>query len=172
MSRKQILILGIGNTLFKDEGVGVRVIEKLQEQFEFPENVSVMDGGVLGLSLMCYLVETDHLIVVDAIKNRGKPGSLYRLEGDEVPKRFLAKNSLHQVDFLETFTACQVVDRVPETVILGVEPMDIETLGIDLTPTVESRVDDLMHMILKELDRLGSQYRIKGDEKDVCGHTC
>ena len=159
MASEQILVLGVGNLLLTDEGVGIRVIERLDELYEFPENVSVLDGGVLGLSLLGVISEADHLIVVDAIKNGREPGFLYRLEGDQVPKRILAKNSLHQVDFLETLTSCQVLDKVPETVILGVEPQDIENLSIELTPVVQERIDALVDMVLKELDRLGVRYR-------------
>jgi len=162
MPAEKILVLGVGNILLKDEGVGIRVIERIQEQYEFPHNVSVLDGGVLGLSLLGVISDADHLIVVDAIKKGGEPGSLYRLEGDEVPKRILAKNSLHQVDFLETLTSCQALDKVPETVILGVEPQDIENLSIELTPVVQERIDALVDMVLEELDRLGVHCRSRG----------
>ena len=78
MKNRQITVLGIGNILFTDEGVGIRVVERLQELYEFPNNVSIIDGGVLGLSLMHFIAEADYLIVIDAIKNRGEPGSLPR----------------------------------------------------------------------------------------------
>ena len=172
MASEQILVLGVGNLLLTDEGVGIRVTERLNELYEFPGNVSVLDGGVLGLSLLGVISEADHLIVVDAVKNGMEPGSLYRLEGDQVPKRILAKNSLHQVDFLETLASCAALDKVPETVVLGVEPQDIENLSIELTKVVEGRVDDLVHMVLKELDRLGVHYRSKGEMGHVSGHTC
>jgi hydrogenase maturation protease len=171
MKNRQITVLGIGNILFTDEGVGIRVVERLQELYEFPLNVSIIDGGVLGLSLMHFIAEADYLIVIDAIKNRREPGSLYRLEGEDVPKRILAKNSLHQIDFLETLTSCLMLDMVPETVILGVEPLDIETLSIELTPIIHSTVDSLMEMVLKELERLGVGYHPKGEMKRVSGHT-
>lgn len=169
---KRILILGLGNILFSDEGVGIRVVERLQELYEFPENVSIMDGGVLGLSLLGLLAEVDHLIVVDAVKSRKEPGTLYRLMGEDVPKRFLAKRSLHEVDFLEVLTACQVLEKLPETVILGIEPLDMESLGTELTPSIQEKVGDLVGMALKELEALGIGYRMKGVKKDVCGHTC
>lgn len=172
MGSEQILILGVGNILLTDEGVGIRVIERLQQLYAFPENVSVVDGGVLGLSLLGTISEADHLIVVDAVKNGKEPGTLYRMEGDEVPRRILAKNSLHQVDFLETLTACQALDKVPETVILGVEPQDIESMSIELTPKVREQVDFLVDMVLKELNRLEVPYRSKGEIEHVPGHTC
>ena len=171
MKRRQITVLGIGNILFTDEGVGIRVVERLQELYEFPKNVSIIDGGVLGLSLMHFIAEADYLIVIDAIKNKGEPGSLYRLEGEDVPKRILAKNSLHQIDFLETLTSCQMLDMVPETVILGVEPLDIETLSIELTPIIHSKINALMDMVLKELERLGVDYRPMKEMKRVSGYT-
>ena len=171
MKNRQITVLGIGNILFTDEGVGIRVVERIQELYEFPQNVSIIDGGVLGLSLMHFIAEADYLIVIDAVKNRGEPGSLYRLEGDDVPKRILAKNSLHQIDFLETLTSCQMLDMVPETIILGVEPLDIDTLSIELTPKIHSKVVSLMEMVLKELDRLEVDYHPKGEMEHVSGHT-
>jgi len=169
MHAQNIVILGIGNILFCDEGFGVCVIEKLTERYDFPENVSVVDGGVLGMNLLGVMSEADHLIVIDAVKNKGTPGSLHRLERKDLPERIRAKSSLHEVDFLEALTMCQVIDKVPETVILGVEPEDIETLSIDLTQTTQSQIDPMIDMILAELDRLGVPYK-KGAKDNVSGN--
>ena len=126
-----VMILGIGCILYSDEGFGVRVVEKLQQLYEFPDDVLVVDGGVLGINLLGVISKPDHLIVVDAIRNRGNAGDLYRLQGDAIPERIRAKNSLHQVDFLEALTLCRALDKVPETIILGVEPADIETQSLE-----------------------------------------
>lgn len=150
-----VMILGIGCILYSDEGFGVRVVEKLQQLYEFPDSVLVVDGGVLGINLLGVISKPAHLIVVDAIRNKGNPGDLYRLEGDAIPDRIRAKNSLHQVDFLEALTLCQALDKVPETVILGVEPEDIETLSLELTAATQSRVDRMIDMVLDELKRFG-----------------
>lgn len=170
MKPKQIMILGVGNLLFTDEGVGVRVAEALQDRYEFPDNVRVVDGGTLGLNLLGVISAADHLIVVDAVRKGGEPGFLYRLAGDEIPKRILAKNSLHQVELLEALTCCQALDRVPETVILGVEPEDITTMGIELTPTVRAKIDDLVEAVLQELTNLGGSYRNR-KEGDSCADS-
>ena len=154
-----IIIMGVGNLLLTDEGFGIHIIKLLEEHYEFPKNVSVIDGGVLGLNLLGVISEADHLIVIDAVKNGETPGSLYRIEGNAIPERVRAKNSLHQVDFLETLTLCQALGKTPETVILGVEPEDIETLGIDLTQTTMRRVNEMIKMVLAELDRLGISYK-------------
>ncbi len=163
-NEKHIMVLGVGNLLFTDEGVGIHAIQTLLEQYEFSQNVSIEDGGVLGINLLGIISEADDLIVVDAIRNGGAPGTLYRLEGDDIPKRILGKNSLHQVDLLEALTLCQALDKVPETVIVGVEPEDIETLGLELTPPVQEKMGDLIAMVLRELDRLGAGYYEKRDE--------
>jgi hydrogenase maturation protease len=155
----QITILGIGNILLTDEGFGVRVIEKLFDEYEFPDHVAVVEGGVLGIHLLGTLSKADHLIVVDAVKNKQPPGTLYRLEKEELPERILMKNSLHQTDFLETLTLCQMIDKAPETVVvLGAEPEDIETHSVELTPVVAARVDETVAGVLQELDRLGVPY--------------
>jgi hydrogenase maturation protease len=155
------MILGVGCILYSDEGFGVRVIEALEERYEFPDNVLVVDGGVLGINLLGVISKPNHLIVVDAIRNKGKPGDLYRLAGDAIPERIRAKNSLHQVDFLEALTLCKALDKVPETVILGIEPEDIETLSTELTPTTQSRVDAIIEKVLGEIKRLGGSYQTK-----------
>ena len=155
------MVLGVGCILYCDEGFGVRVVEKMEKEYEFPDNVLLVDGGVLGINLLGVISKPNHLIVVDAIRNKGKPGDLYRLEGDAIPARIRAKNSLHQVDFLEALTLCQALDHVPETVIVGVEPEDIETLSLDLTPTIQAKIDAVIQMVLAELDRLGVSYSRK-----------
>jgi hydrogenase maturation protease len=151
----RILVLGVGNVLLRDEGFGIRVIEKLQKWYDFPGPVTVVDGGVLGVHLMGVIAGADHLIVVDIVRNQGRPGQLHRLAGAEIPGRIRAKNSLHQIDFLEALTLCQALDKVPETVIVGAEPEDMETMTIGLSPTLEASVDPVIEMVLAELAHLG-----------------
>ena len=166
-----VMVLGIGCTLYSDEGFGVRVVEKMQREYEFSDKVLLVDGGVLGINLLGVISKPNHLIVVDAIRNKGKPGDLYRLEGDEIPGRIRAKNSLHQVDFLEALTLCQALDHVPETVIIGIEPEDIDTMCVDLTPVTQAKLVDVIDMVLAELDRLGAKYSVKGNIDNVSGNS-
>ena len=161
------MILGVGNLLFSDEGFGIRVVEELERRYRFPENVSLVDGGVLGVSLLGVMSQADHLVVVDVIRNKGVPGDLYRLEGDAIPERIRAKNSLHQVDFLEALTLCQAMDKVPEAVIIGVEPEDIRTLQTELTPTTKNKMEAIIQMVLEELKRLGITFQARGTDNHV-----
>lgn len=162
MSSEKIIVLGIGNTLLKDEGVGVRVVEELDRRYSLPENVRIVDGGTQGLWLMSTIQEADHLIVVDAVLGRGDPGTLYRLERDDLPKGLRAKQSAHDSDLIESLNLCALLDVTPKTcVVLGVEPADIQPYGLELTPVVAAKVDDLVQRVLEELERLG----IKAEKK-------
>ncbi len=166
------MVLGIGCILLRDEGFGVRVIHEIDRRYEFPDNVEIVDGGVLGVNLLGFISRADQLIVVDVIRNQGNPGDLYRLAGDAIPQRIRAKNSMHQVDFLEALTLCNALDKIPETVIIGVEPEDIESCNIDLTPTVYNRIESVIDRVLVELKTLGITGRKKkGIIPHVSGNT-
>ncbi|MBA3010185.1 MAG: HyaD/HybD family hydrogenase maturation endopeptidase [Proteobacteria bacterium] len=156
-----ITILGVGNTIYTDDGVGIRVVERLEKEYDFPDNVLVVDGGVLGINLLGVISNAGRLIVVDTVLNHGKPGDIHRLEHHEIPNRILAKNSLHQVDLIEALTLCNALDHVPQTTIIGVEPKDLTSLGEQLTPEIAAKVDDLIHKTLEELVRLGGTYAAK-----------
>ena len=157
----QITILGVGNILLKDEGVGVRVMEYLDARYDFADNVQLVDGGVLGVRLMGVIGNTDILIVVDAVRNQGEPGTLYRLADDQVPRRVLAKQSMHQLDLPEVLALCAAIDKNPQVIVVGIEPQDITTMDTELTPLVAAKVQDLATMVLTELDRLSVPYSPK-----------
>jgi len=165
----EILVLGIGSLLFSDDGFGIHVVRRLEAEYTFPDRVHVVDGGVLGVNLLGVISKPRHLIVVDAVRNRGKPGDLHRIDHEEIPARIRAKNSLHQVDFLEALTLCQALDNVPRTVILGVEPLDVETLGLALSPPVAAQVEPVIRLVLAELERLGVRWSRKDSSADVPG---
>ena len=166
MAQEQILILGVGNILYSDEGFGVFVADHLYRHYTFADHVTVMDGNVMGINLLGVVSEADRIIVVDAVRNNGAPGDFHRLEGDAIPKRILAKNSLHQVDLLEALTLCQALDKQPKTIILGVEPKDITTLKVGLTPDVEAKVGEMIQKVLQELEQLGVSYQKR--EEPLC----
>ncbi|MEE9514451.1 MAG: hydrogenase maturation protease, partial [Candidatus Brocadiales bacterium] len=81
---KKVLILGVGNILLGDEGVGVRVVEKIRNEHTLPDDVEVMDGGTLGLTLIPYLEGREAVFIVDAVDRGGRPGELYRIDGDDM----------------------------------------------------------------------------------------
>ncbi len=152
---QKTLILGVGNLILSDEGVGVRVIERLQEEYELPEDVQVLDGGTLGLDLLYYLEGVQHLLIVDAVETGQGPGSLIRLDGEDVPAFLSIKMSPHQIGIPDMLFAAKLRDIYPpEVVLLGVQPEVLET-GLELSPLVAAQVSPLVDQIRGELERWG-----------------
>ncbi|MGD9823634.1 HyaD/HybD family hydrogenase maturation endopeptidase [Desulfobacter sp.] len=148
------MILGVGNILYSDDGFGIKVVEELEKKYVFPDHITIVDGGVLGINLLGVISHARKLIVVDTILNKGNPGDLHRIEGNEIPNRILGKNSMHQMDLLEALTLCRLMGNVPDTVILGVEPENIETLNPQLTHLIAAQVEPMVQLVLQELRNL------------------
>ncbi len=164
MNKDKIVVLGVGNILLKDEGVGVRVIEALQNQYSLPDNVRVVDGGTQGLWLLSTLQEADHLIVVDAVLGGGEPGTIYRLTRDDLPKGLRFKQSAHDSDLVEALNLCQLLETEPKTVtVVGIEPADIQPYGVELTEKIAGKLDELVLRVIEELEALGIE-----STKKVC----
>ena len=138
----QVLILGIGNLLWADEGFGVRAVEELHRRYEFPENVKLLDGGTQGLYLVNFVAEADELLVFDAIDYGLTPGTLKIVRDDEVPKFTGAKKmSLHQTGFQEVLSAADLLGHYPKRLaLIGCQPLDLENWGGPLTDPVRAAI--------------------------------
>lgn len=151
------LILGVGNLLLSDEGVGLRVVEKLAASYELPEGVQTLDGGTLGLDLLYYLEGVENLLIIDAVEMGKEPGTLLRLEGDEVPAFLSVKISPHQIGIPDMLFAAKLKDLYPRNVVLwGVQPGTLD-VGLELSPPVAAQVDALVEKAVEELARWGEQ---------------
>jgi len=139
---KKILVLGIGNILWADEGFGVRALEAFHSLYRAPENVSLLDGGTQGLYLVQFVQEADYLLVFDAIDYGLEPGTLKIVRDDEVPKFTGAKKmSLHQTGFQEVLSAADLLGDYPEKLtLIGCQPEDLENWGGPLTVPVRSQL--------------------------------
>lgn len=138
----EVLVLGIGNLLWADEGFGVRCAEKLAAEWMLQPGVRVMDGGTQGLYLLPYIQAARRLIVFDAIDYGLPPGTLKVVEGDEVPRFMGAKKmSLHQTGFQEVLAAAALTDQLPEKLVLiGVQPEELDDYGGSLRTVVRDRL--------------------------------
>ena len=161
-NEKRILVLGVGNILYTDEGFGVRVAEELDQKYEFSPNVDVLDGGTLGLRLMGPIMESDYLIIVDIVLNEGKPGDMFRLLGKDLSKACAFTNSMHQTDLLDTLANCSLVGNVPDDVILyGIEPVNYLDMSAALSPELEEMLPAVMEAVLKEVEVAGGTYTLR-----------
>ncbi len=150
-----VTILGIGNILLMDEGAGVRVIEKLLAAYHMPDDVEVIDGGTMGLELLPYIEDKENVIIVDVVKSGNPPGTIVRLEGKDVPVFLSSKISPHQLGLSDLLAVAQITDRMPRHIVLiGIEPERIDT-GLDLSGTIQSGIDTLVAMVIKELEAIG-----------------
>ncbi len=162
MPNKTILVLGIGCTLFADQGFGVSVIKALEERYTFPEHVHLVDGGLVGVRMVGLIAQAAHLIVVDAICNDGRPSDMYRLEGRQVLERLNCRNNVQQIEFLEALAHCQVFENPPRPVLLGIEPQDTQAVSCELTPMLQAKIDEMIASVLAELEALNVSYYPKG----------
>jgi hydrogenase maturation protease len=164
---KQIVVMGVGNALLMDEGVGIRVVQELYARYDFPANVKLVDGGVLGLSLTGVMIEADQVIVIDAVRGGDEPGTIYRFTWEAKPSHIQYKDSLHQIDLMETMGYLPLIGRVPEVLVVGVEYENIFDWGTELTPKVEAAVPALVELVVAELGKLGAEAIPKAEPQKV-----
>ncbi len=161
----QIVILGVGNLLMGDEGVGVHALAALEQLYDFPPNVRCVDGGTSTQELLGDLEHLDHLFVIDALTSGAAPASLVRLEGAAVPSAFTTKLSPHQIGIADLLATLTFLGRAPKRVVLfGVEPVLMD-LDLTLSSKVAARVPELCVKVIAELQALGIQPVLKSTQR-------
>jgi len=156
----QLLILGIGNILWADEGFGVRCVEAMNAAYQFGNDVTLMDGGTQGLYLLPYLEDARRLIVFDAVDYGMKPGEMVIAQDDEVP-RFMGvkKMSLHQTGFQEVIACAALGGKLPESMVLiGVQPEQLDDFGGSLREPVKAQIPSALHIALEWMERWDIPY--------------
>ncbi|MBI2313513.1 MAG: HyaD/HybD family hydrogenase maturation endopeptidase [Betaproteobacteria bacterium] len=172
-----ILVLGVGNLLWADEGFGVRAVEALNQGFAFPGHVTLMDGGTQGLYLLPYVEAARKLILFDAVDYRLAPGTLKVVENDDVPAFLGAhKMSLHQVGFQEVLALASLKGTAPEEMVLiGVQPVELEDYGGSLREAVKAQIRPAVEIALDHLRRWGVAFEPRqsapaaGERLNPCG---
>lgn len=151
-----ILVLGLGNLVMTDDALGSRVVEALEQRFEFPEQVKLLDGGTLGLDLLPRLEGIDKLLVVDALEMGAEPGTVFRLVGGEVPRAFANKLSVHQMGLQDLLAVAELLGHLPsELVVLGAQAASIE-MGTELTEVVAGVLEEIVDAVVAELTDWGA----------------
>ena len=151
----RIAVLGIGNLLLSDDGVGVHVIKRLQEEYVFPESVELIDGGTKGLDLLPLLEDKDKLLIIDAANFRKEPGTIDTVEGDNIPAFLSSKLSVHQIGLPDTLFAAKLMDITPaEMSLIGIQPKSMET-GTELSDDIKDRMEQLVKKVLMKLNDWG-----------------
>lgn len=147
----EVTVLGVGNILLQDEGFGVRVIEAIREMYRFIPDIQVLDGGTLGLELLPYLIDTDKLIIVDAVAGSLAPGEFYQFRHTEAAAYFNASLSLHELGIREVLAGLEILEKpVADLVVFGIQPASLTT-GLELSPLIKSKVMPVMKNIIAQL---------------------
>lgn len=156
---EHIVVLGIGNVLWADEGFGVRCVEALQREWTFGDHVELIDGGTQGLYLLPNVQAATRLLIFDAIDYGLEPGTLKLVEDDDVPRFMGAKKmSLHQTGFQEVLSLAQLTDHYPHSVLLiGCQPQELEDYGGSLRAVVKEKMALALELGIERLRAWGAQ---------------
>lgn len=151
-----ILVLGLGNILLMDEGLGVRAMEAFEAAYDVPDGVSVVDGGTCGMDMLDLIASHEHLIAVDAVKTGAPATTRVTLRGDEVPAYFRGKLSPHQLGLSDLLASLRLQGEEPKSVtLIGCVPLALGT-GLMLSAEIEAVIPDMVARIVEELTRLGA----------------
>ena len=155
------LVLGVGNPLMGDDGLGLAALEMLREEWEIPADVEVVDGGTWGLTLLPAIESSDRLLLIDAIDAGSAPGTLHQLERDQIPRHLATKISPHEVDLREVLALAELRGTLPlEMVAIGLQPAAVE-LSSELSETVRFRLAELVEAVTQRLARWGHPCRLR-----------
>ncbi len=161
---KRTLVLGIGNLLIGDEGVGCLAIEALGQRYTMPPEVECVDGGTAGFELLSMLDNKEHVILIDALRDDREPGTVIMVEGDQVPRAFLARTTPHQLGICDVLAAAQLTDTMPRHLTLyGIEPKQLD-VGIGLSPEVRAGMEKTIRAVVEQLRHYGYEVKRNGIE--------
>lgn len=151
----RIVVLGVGNILLTDEGVGVRAVEQLGHDYRLPPEVEIIDGGTTGMEMLEDLSGVDHLIIVDAVRSGKPPATMVRIAGDDVPVFFKTKLSPHQIGLSDVLATLAFMGEQPGSItVIGVEPASLGT-AMALSPQVEALLPRVVAQLADEIRALG-----------------
>ncbi len=158
-------VIGLGNILLKDEGVGVHAVNALKESCSFSPEVEIIDGGTLGLDLLPLIEGKDRLILIDAVDFKKEPGFIGVLEDEEIPSALFAKLSVHHIGLSDVLYASKLMGITPAKIrLIGIQPGSMD-VGLDLTPCVSDRIKDVVEMTVKTLKEWNVECALPSPQK-------
>ncbi len=150
-----ILVMGLGNVILRDEGLGVRALQRLTERYALPDEVETIDAGALGLSLLAFLDGVEDVLIIDAVHGGGRSGTLVRLEGEEIARAEAMHLLPRDVRLHELIALHGMEGSSPQRIVLwGMEPETSEP-GLELTPECDAQLDALVDAVVQELRSWG-----------------
>lgn len=154
--RVGIHVVGLGNPLMRDDGIGLAALERLSRRADLPAGIRLVDGGTWGMNLLPLIESAQTMIFLDAIRLGAEPGAVHELEGDAVPRRLAHKLSPHQIDLGEVLAIAMLRGTLPPRLLaLGIEPAEVE-MGTGLSSDVEAAMPELLGRIVERLGHIAT----------------
>jgi hydrogenase maturation protease len=157
MTEHRTVVLGAGSPLLGDDGLGIEVLETLSQKWAETPSLRFLDGGIWGMRLLPHIEDADKLLVIDAVRADTAPGTLVRVEREEIPRHLRTKISTHQIDLSEVFAVAELRGMFPgEAVVLGIEPARIDAY-MEISPEVKATVPFLIQAVERQLEAWGHE---------------
>lgn len=148
-------LIGLGNILMRDEGVGIHAIQYIQKKFVIPPELEIVDGGTSGLDLLPFIENRENVFFVDTVNFSKAPGHIDVLTNEQIPALFGIKDSLHHMGLMDVLAAVQLLERLPKHMcLIGIQPRAIET-GLELTGTIRERLELFTNTIVTQIESRG-----------------
>ena len=152
--KEKVTILGVGNILLTDEGFGVHFIRWFSARYKPSESVSIIDGGTLGYALIDIICSCDNLIVIDVLKAKDTPGSIYRFNTQEMQAHMPPPTTAHEVTFFDVLFKVELMDELPQTLFLCIVPQDYGEMNLEMTAIMQEKFPVMEKFLLTELSKL------------------
>ena len=152
--KERVTILGVGNILLRDEGFGVHFVRWFSQRYKSSENVSIIDGGTLGYALLDIICSCDNLIVIDVLKTKDTPGSIYRFNTREMQAHMPPPTTAHEVTFFDVLFKVELLDELPETLFLCIVPQNYGEMNLEMTAMMQEKFPVMEKLLLTELSKL------------------
>lgn len=158
---KTTAIVGAGTIIFKDEGIGVYAQSYIDHNYDFEDEVEIVDGGVLGFQLMTYYQEYDNVLILDTITMDDDAGAIYSIPASELLGLGSYKQNAHEVEIVEMLEICSLLEKMADVHIVGIVPEDIESVDIGLSAAMEEKFESFVETGMKQLEQMGVKFQTK-----------
>jgi hydrogenase maturation protease len=160
--KSRTALIGLGNILMRDDGIGVHAVREIEQRFRFTPKIDIMDGGTLGLALLPLIEWYERVLFLDAVEAGLEPGTIVVREGEEVPAFLGSQVSVHQAGLADLMYAARLAGMMPPDVCLvGIQPQSV-SLSLETTALLQDKKEDLIRVVLARLDAWGIRAVARG----------
>ncbi len=159
------IVIGLGNILLKDEGVGVHAVNAVRERYTFSPDVEIIDGGTLGLDLLHFFEGRERILIVDAVDFKKEAGYIGAIEDDKIPSTLFSKLSVHHIGLSDVLFAAKLMDFTPSKIrLIGIQPQSLD-VGLDVTECISDKMEELIGTVIQTLKEWNIECALQSPRK-------